>query len=161
MYLLCRQGATNKDVQQELVKNYHVEYQELTDDKKAEMLLEYSKHKETQAMGIQILKSQRLMMSPRPSRPLRTRAEAILYIMCGSTGLPLCGVTFATEGVDEFMASVMNVDNQDLISKMEGFAIQGMKTICHEIQKELVAITKDKNVKMHWVISIDVGYFRD
>ncbi|KAG2148987.1 uncharacterized protein EDB93DRAFT_1249936 [Suillus bovinus] len=34
---------------------------------------------------------------------------------------------FATEGVNEFMGSVMNIDDQDLVSKMEGFAIQGMK----------------------------------
>jgi hypothetical protein len=57
----------------------------------------------------------------------RTGAEAILYTTRGSTDLPLRGVAFATEGVDDFMASVMNIDNQDLISKMEGFAVQGMK----------------------------------
>jgi hypothetical protein len=47
--------------------------------------------------------------------------------MCGSTDLPLHGVAFATKGVDNFMVFVMNIDNQDLISKMEGFAVQGMK----------------------------------
>jgi hypothetical protein len=57
----------------------------------------------------------------------RTGAEAILYTVHGSTDLPLRGVMFATEGVDEFMASVMNVDNQDLISKIKGFAVQGIK----------------------------------
>lgn len=45
----------------------------------------------------------------------------------GSTDLPLRGVAFTTEGVDEFMGSVMNIDNQDFVSKMEGFAVQGMK----------------------------------
>lgn len=53
-YLLCRQGATGKDVLQELVKSHRAEYQELTDDEKAEILLEYSEHKETQATGIRI-----------------------------------------------------------------------------------------------------------
>lgn len=52
MYLLCHQAAIGKDVLQELVKSHHVEYQELIDDEKAEILFEYSKHKETQAMGI-------------------------------------------------------------------------------------------------------------
>jgi hypothetical protein len=51
----------------------------------------------------------------------------MLYATCGSTDLPLCGIAFATEGVEEFMSSVMNINNQDLISKMEGFAVQGMK----------------------------------
>ncbi|KAG1860769.1 hypothetical protein F4604DRAFT_1930089 [Suillus subluteus] len=142
-------GATGKDVLQELVKSHRAEYQELTDDEKAEILLD---------LQLNNLRS-------------RTGAEAILYTMHGSTDLPLRGVAFATEGVDEFMASVMNVDNQDLISKMEGFAVQGMKgaaknhqkrcsdvraAIHHEIQKGLVAITKDKNMKMHWA-----NYFRN
>jgi len=56
----------------------------------------------------------------------RTGAETILYTTRGSTDLPLRGLTFATEGVEEFMGSVMNIDNQDLVSKMEGFAIRGM-----------------------------------
>ena len=41
--------------------------------------------------------------------------------------LQQCGFTFATEGVNKFMEEVMNIDKQDLISKMEGFAIQGIK----------------------------------
>jgi hypothetical protein len=51
----------------------------------------------------------------------------MLYATRGSTDLPLRGIVFTTEGVEEFMPSVMNIDNQDLISKMEGFAVQGMK----------------------------------
>ncbi|KAG2052116.1 hypothetical protein BDR06DRAFT_973291 [Suillus hirtellus] len=95
-----------------------------------------------------------------------TRAEAILYAIRGSMDLPLHGVTFTTEGVEEFMTSVMNIDNQDLISKMEGFIIQGIKgfaknhqkccsnvyaMIHQQIQKELVEITKDEGAKMHWM----------
>ncbi|KAG2030987.1 hypothetical protein BDR03DRAFT_1016555 [Suillus americanus] len=45
---------------------------------------------------------------------------------CGSTDLPLQGVALATEGVQYFMGSVMGINNQDLVSKMEGFAVQGM-----------------------------------
>jgi hypothetical protein len=55
----------------------------------------------------------------------------MLYATCGSTDLPLHGVAFTTEGVDEFMSFTMNIDNEDLISKMEGFAIQGMKGLFH------------------------------
>lgn len=40
---------------------------------------------------------------------------------------PLRSIAFTTEGIEEFMLSMMNIGNQDLISKMEGFAIQGMK----------------------------------
>jgi len=48
-------------------------------------------------------------------------------MMRGSTDLPLRGIALATEGVQHFMGSVMGIDNQDLVSKMEGFAVQGMK----------------------------------
>jgi hypothetical protein len=57
----------------------------------------------------------------------RTGAETILYTTRGSTDLPLRGVSFATEGVQTFMGSVMGIDGQDLVSKMEGFAVQGIK----------------------------------
>jgi len=53
--------------------------------------------------------------------------EVILFVAPGSTDLPLNGVMFMTEGVGDFMTSIMDIDNQDLLSKMEGFAIQGMK----------------------------------
>lgn len=51
--LLCP-GATGKDVLQELVKDHRVEYQALTEDEKAELLLEYGEYKETRATGIRI-----------------------------------------------------------------------------------------------------------
>jgi hypothetical protein len=57
----------------------------------------------------------------------RTGVETVLYTTRGSTDLPLRGITFATEGVEEFMASVMNIDNQDFVGKMEGFAIRGIR----------------------------------
>lgn len=58
--------------------------------------------------------------------------------MRGSTDLPLRGVTFATEGVQQFMGSVMGIDSQDLVSKMEGFAVQGIRGLFLHI--ELVPI---------------------
>jgi hypothetical protein len=60
---------------------------------------------------------------------LRTGTETILFTTHGSTDLPLNGIVFTTEGVGEFMSSVMGIDHQDLVNKMEGFAIQGIKGI--------------------------------
>ncbi|KAG1882851.1 uncharacterized protein F5891DRAFT_989359 [Suillus fuscotomentosus] len=59
----------------------------------------------------------------------QTGTETILYTMHSSTDLSLCGITFAMEGVDNFMESVMNVDNQEFVSKMEGFAFHGIHLI--------------------------------
>jgi len=51
----------------------------------------------------------------------------MLYTTRGSTDLSLRGITFATEGVEKFMGTVMRIDDQDLVSRMEGFAVQGVK----------------------------------
>ena len=51
----------------------------------------------------------------------------MLFASCGTTNLPLQGIAFATDGVADFMGSVMGIDSHSLISKMEGFTIQGMK----------------------------------
>ncbi|KAG1886378.1 uncharacterized protein F5891DRAFT_1201046 [Suillus fuscotomentosus] len=75
-----------------------------------------------------------------------TGAETILYTTRGSTDLLLRGVAFATKGVQHFMSSVMGIDNQDLVSKMEGFAVQGMKEL----------ITGDPDARMQWT-----HYFRN
>jgi hypothetical protein len=61
----------------------------------------------------------------------------MFYATHGSTDLPLCGVIFTTDSVEEFMPSMMNIDNQDLISKMEGFAVQGMKGQPHLDRKQV------------------------
>ncbi|KAG1832869.1 hypothetical protein DFJ58DRAFT_847952, partial [Suillus subalutaceus] len=101
---------------------------------------------------------------------LRTSPPTSSSLKDATTSLVSC-VNFTTEGVDEFMSSTMNIDSQDLISKMEGFAVQGMKgaaknhqkqcsavrsAIRHEIGKRLVEITKDEDAKMHWT-----NYFRN
>ncbi|KAG1884472.1 hypothetical protein F4604DRAFT_1878775 [Suillus subluteus] len=95
----------------------------------------------------------------------RTSAETILYTVRGSTNIPLRGIIFATEGVNDFMASVMNIDDQHLVSKMEGFAIQGMRGAAHnykdccsekralirqQINRALQEITKVPKATMQW-----------
>lgn len=57
----------------------------------------------------------------------RTGVETLLYATRGTTDIPLQGFAFATEGVQNFVASVMGFDDQDFVTKMEGFAVQGMK----------------------------------
>jgi len=57
----------------------------------------------------------------------RTGIETMLFATCGSTDLPMKGVTFATAGVENFLEAVMKTDPQDFLGKMEGFAVQGVK----------------------------------
>jgi len=53
--------------------------------------------------------------------------ETILYAMCGATDLLLQGIAFNTEGIDNFMESVIGIGADDFVSKMEGFAVQGIQ----------------------------------
>ncbi|KAI6014282.1 hypothetical protein BKA83DRAFT_4129947, partial [Pisolithus microcarpus] len=69
------------------------------------------------------------------------RLEMILFAVCGSTDLPLNGIAFTMEGVNDFMDTVMGIDNQGLIRKMEGFTVQGVKE----------EMTREPNMRMQWV----------
>ncbi|KAG1893993.1 uncharacterized protein F5891DRAFT_1131068 [Suillus fuscotomentosus] len=138
-------GTAGKAVLQDLVGDEnHAEYRNLTDDEKAQLLQEYCEHKETKTTGIRISTKSKVNDVTQTLKAVenelknlwtRTGAESILYTTHGSTDLPLRGIAFATEGVNEFMGSVMNIDNQDLVSKMEGFAVQGMKGAVRNHQK--------------------------
>jgi len=46
----------------------------------------------------------------------------------------MCGVMFITEGIQKFMGMGMNINNQDLVNKMEGFAIQGIKCLLYTLK---------------------------
>ncbi|KAG2155232.1 uncharacterized protein EDB93DRAFT_1101805 [Suillus bovinus] len=138
-------GATGKAVLQDLIRDENCdEYCNLTDNEKAQLLQEYREHKETKTTGIHILTKSKVNDVTQTLKAVEnelknlwtcTGAESILYTTRGSTDLPLRGIAFATEGVHEFMGSVMNIDDQDLVSKMEGFAVQGMKGAARNHQK--------------------------
>ena len=57
----------------------------------------------------------------------RTGVQTVLFVCRSTTDLPLRGISYATEGVEHFMDTVLNVDNGDFIGKMEGFAVQGLQ----------------------------------
>ncbi|KAG2121293.1 hypothetical protein DEU56DRAFT_918222 [Suillus clintonianus] len=157
-------GAMGKTVLQELVSDENrAEYRNLAKDKKVQLLQEYSEHKETKTTGICISIKLKVNDMTQTLKAVENEASAeiIIYVTHGSTDLPLCGVAFATEGVDEFMGSMMNINNQDLMSKMEGFAIQGAarnhkkltsdvrSAIHREINRTLCEFF-DPSVRMHW-----------
>ena len=60
---------------------------------------------------------------------LRERAgvETIFFTTRGTTNLPLRNVGFSTPGVKNFLDTVMKIDQNDFLGRMEGFAVQGMK----------------------------------
>jgi hypothetical protein len=57
----------------------------------------------------------------------RTGVQSLLFITCGTTDLGLQGISFATEGVEQFLLDTMKVDPQDFMGRLEGYALQGLK----------------------------------
>ncbi|KAG2056747.1 hypothetical protein BDR06DRAFT_981177 [Suillus hirtellus] len=134
------QTSSRKGVLQDLLHNYSDKYRELSQDEKDHLVEEYEENKLLKSTGIRIsMKSkindvtQTLKAIENELNSLKccTSTGTILYMVRGSTDIPLCGIIFATKGVNDFMVSVMNIDDQHLVSKMEGFAIQGMQGAAH------------------------------
>ena len=67
----------------------------------------------------------------------------MLFTTRGSTDLPLRGVTFATDGVEDFLESALKTDSQDFIGKIEGFAVQGIKGAAKNHQQRASALRAD------------------
>ncbi|KAG2336946.1 hypothetical protein BDR05DRAFT_978648 [Suillus weaverae] len=122
----------------ELINEHRVEYHTLSNDKKDSILKEYEEHKATKTNGVRIsMKSKvnnitqtlKVIENEMRLNSLRcqTGVEMIMYMTHGSTDLPLRGIAFTMEGVENFMESVMNVDNQEFVTKMEGFALCGIR----------------------------------
>ncbi|KAG1720619.1 uncharacterized protein EDB91DRAFT_1064769, partial [Suillus paluster] len=170
----CDQG---RHALEQLVHEHKAKYYALSREEQQDLVKEYAEQKLARMAGVRtstkskindITQTLKAIENKLNSLNCRTGAEAILYMTHGSTDLPLQGITFAMEGVQHFMQSVMSIDNQDLITKMEGFAVQGMRgaaknhqqhvseicsSICNIINRTLHnvgEITGDSNAKMQW-----------
>ncbi|KAG1793274.1 uncharacterized protein HD556DRAFT_1443705 [Suillus plorans] len=115
------ENCSGKAVLQSLLHDYTDEYRELSQEEKDCLINEYDKSREHKTKGIRAIENELIKLR------CRTGVETIFYSARGSTNLALKGIIFATEGVNDFMESTMSIDNQDLVSKMEGYAMQGMR----------------------------------
>ncbi|KAG2143101.1 hypothetical protein DEU56DRAFT_870617 [Suillus clintonianus] len=172
--------AHGKAALQSLVHDHKAEYLALSREEQDELLAEFTEWKDTKTTGIRtstkskindITQTLKAVENELISLHCRTGAESILYTTRGSTDLPLRGIAFSTDGVENFMGTVMGIDNQDLVSKMEGFAVQGMQgsaknhkkrvsdkrsEIREIINRKLQEATGDPSAKMQWT-----HYFRN
>ncbi|KAG2112532.1 uncharacterized protein F5147DRAFT_744449 [Suillus discolor] len=169
-----------KVVLQTLVREHKSEYLALSKEEQDDLLTEFTAWKEMKKTGVRttakskindITQTLKAVENELKSLHCHTGAESILYTTRGSTDVPLRGIAFATQGVENFMDTVMGIDNQDLVSKMEGFAVQGMKgsaknhqkhvsdkraEIRDTINRKLQECTGEPGAKMQWV-----HYFRN
>ncbi|KIK76927.1 hypothetical protein PAXRUDRAFT_168396, partial [Paxillus rubicundulus Ve08.2h10] len=123
-------APSKRQVLPELVKDIQEEYCRLSVDAKQNIVEEFSEFKETKAISIHVSAHSRINNVTHTLKAVEsklnnlkscTSVESILYTTCGTTDLPLRAISFATKGVEDFIGSVMHVDTQDLVSKMEGF----------------------------------------
>ncbi|KAF9234799.1 hypothetical protein BU15DRAFT_65425 [Melanogaster broomeanus] len=138
-----------------LIQDFGAEYDNLDDDDKATLLKEFEAFRELKSSGFcisarskinDVTHTLKMVENKLTSLHVRTSTETILFTTHGSMNLLLNGVAFATEGVEDFLGSVMHLNKQDLISKMEGYALQG-------VQED---ITGEPAAKMQWA-----HYFRN
>jgi hypothetical protein len=50
----------------------------------------------------------------------------MIFVARGTTELSLRGSVFSTSRLNNFLEHVYKIDKQDFLTKMEGFAIQGL-----------------------------------
>jgi hypothetical protein len=147
------QALNGKEVLQDLVRNHREEYNGLMDNERMHLVHAFEDYKATKAQAFRISTKARIndvtqtlsavenevLSCPsicadfgthfQQFNNLKSRAgvETMLFITRGTTDLPLMGVAFTTEGVDNFLEGAMKTDTQHFLGKMEGFAVQGVQ----------------------------------
>ncbi|KAG1733401.1 uncharacterized protein EDB91DRAFT_1057521 [Suillus paluster] len=163
-----------KEALQSLVHDHKDEYRTLTQEEQEELLQEFTNQKETKISGEcismrskinDITQTLKVVENELNSLNSRTGAEIMSYMTCGTTDLPLHTIVFMTPGVNHFMDSIMGIDTQDFISKMEQFAIQGIQGTANNHQKRVLnlhgeiqaiimqklrEVTGESKAKMQW-----------
>ncbi|KAI6095579.1 hypothetical protein EDD16DRAFT_1528507 [Pisolithus croceorrhizus] len=164
----------------DLVQQNCLEYCELSAEDKDCLIEEFSQFKESKAMGIHATTKSKINDITHMLKAIEnelhnlkscTGVESMLYVTHGTTDLPLQGIAFTTEGVADFLSSVMDIDTQDLERlrtinnafrmSMQLFAISSTvnsmssstlllvgKVITHSHTGE---VTGDPKAKMQWL----------
>jgi hypothetical protein len=65
----------------------------------------------------------------------RTGAECLFFACCGTTDLALRSISFSTERLENFLPLVLNIDEQDFVGKLEGFALQSLNGMAGSFEK--------------------------
>lgn len=55
-----------------------------------------------------------------------TGAQAMLFVTCGTSDFALLPSIFHTGHLEGFLGHVLKVDPQEIVTRMEGFALQGL-----------------------------------
>ncbi|KAI5989961.1 hypothetical protein EDD15DRAFT_2198310 [Pisolithus albus] len=146
----------------DLIQQNRTEYRELSAEDKDRLVAKFGQFKESKVIGIRAMTKSKINDITHTLKAVEnelhnlkwhTGVETMLYMTRGTTDLPLRGIAFTTDGVADFVGSVMGIDTQDLVSKMEGFAIQGIKGVAENHQQHIsnihMALHNIINCKLH------------
>ncbi|KAJ8584817.1 hypothetical protein M405DRAFT_844925 [Rhizopogon salebrosus TDB-379] len=141
-------GSQGKATLQSLVHDHKAKYLTLSNEEQDEILAQFAEWKQTKTTSVHTSTKSKINDITQTLKAVENEAR-----------------------VRDFMGSVIGIDSQEFISKMEGFAVQGMKgaaknhqqrvseicsAICDIINHQLQEITSDSHTKMQWV-----HYFRN
>ncbi|TDL13891.1 hypothetical protein BD410DRAFT_846538 [Rickenella mellea] len=156
-----------------LTQNTQTEYSSLTAEEKEVLVKEYEEHKAASTKVERVSTAAKrkdfshtigAVEKELMNLNARTGIECMVLATPGSTKLPLQGVYFTTPRVEGFLSSI-NMDPQDLLSRMEGFAVQGLRgtasshkarmsnirtELRNHIHAALVEATGCRDAKMKW-----------
>ncbi|KAK2467217.1 hypothetical protein APHAL10511_000766 [Amanita phalloides] len=134
---VIRSGSTGKAMLQELVKGpKQIEYHALSKEQKAEVVGEYEQQKLLVAKGTCILARSRANDAVKTIGCIenmldglcsRSGMEAQLFAMRSLIDIPLKSITYSTARVENFTESTLKLDKMDILGRMEGYALQGLK----------------------------------
>ncbi|KAF8452803.1 hypothetical protein L210DRAFT_3639263 [Boletus edulis BED1] len=101
--------VSKRDVLPDLVKNSKEEYAKLSADEKTRLVEEFNKFRESKTKGTRATARSKINDATHTISAIENESSVLNW------------------GVQNFIGSVIGIDAHDLVSKMEGFAIQGIK----------------------------------
>ncbi|KAH7904733.1 hypothetical protein BJ138DRAFT_979063, partial [Hygrophoropsis aurantiaca] len=145
-------SASGPGVLPALVQDLRVGYATLTPEEKNTIVEEYKQQKDLKTYGHRISTKSRVndvtltvksVESQLNSLHSRTGVETILFATRGSTDLPLRTISFTTPGVKDFMDTAMGIETNDFVTRLEGYAVQGIKGAAKNHQQRVSAVRGD------------------
>ena len=129
MFNPLHSASSRSDILPDLMQNFGAQYKELSASEKSNLIEEFAKFR-SNSVPILLLNH---IISQLNNLHYCTGTEVILYATHGLTDVPFNSLNFATEGVQDFMGATMGIDKQKIMSRMEGFALQGVKGLFHSV----------------------------
>ncbi|KAN0087912.1 hypothetical protein V8E55_006533 [Tylopilus felleus] len=170
----CEHSTGGRACLPDIVKENLAEYCMLTEDAKKKIVEDFADFRITKTVGTCISAQSKINDVTHTLKAVENEldnlknhigVETLLFATRSTADLPLQGVAYSTDGVTDFMASVMGRDTATVVGQMEAYAVGGIKgsaqnhasrvtevrnQIWEMITFNLREITGDPKAQMHW-----------